>query len=218
MASRFFVGCADSVASRFFAALSGLAVAPGAGEPGPDVPSADEAMKKRRRSTAALGAILLGSLSLAGCASLGALAQAVQAPRFRVAGEFEPQIRLLGPSLQRPLGGASVRLWAGVTNPNPIGLVLSSLQGDLSLEGVQAAEVSFPLGLPLAASQDTVIPLDIAIDFSRLPRLAELIPRALGQGSVAYRLDGTVGVDAGMLGQPTFGPMQLLQGSIRTGR
>jgi hypothetical protein len=155
---------------------------------------------------------------LAGCTTLGSLAQALQAPRFSVARQYQPQIQLLGPSIQRPLGGASIRLWADVANPNPIGIVLSSLQGNLALEGVRAADVSFPLGLPLAASQDTVIPLDISVSFSELPRLADVVPRALTQGTIAYRLDGTVGVDAGLLGRPSFGPMMLLQGSIQTRR
>lgn len=165
------------------------------------------------------GALALLALTGAGgCAGLGALNQVIQAPRFAVAGSAQPEIRLVGPSAQRPLGGASVRLWAEVSNPNPIGVILSSLQGTLALEGVNAAEVSFPLGLPLGAAQDTVIPLDIAVSFSDLPRLAELVPRALAQGRVGYRLDGTVGVDAGLLGRPSFGPMLLLQGNIDTRR
>lgn len=164
-----------------------------------------------------LAAVLLLVL-LPACAGLGALAQALQAPRFSVANSHQPQLQLLGPSAQRPLGGLSVRLWAEVTNPNPIGVVLSSLQGNLALEGVRAADVSFPLGLPLGASQDTVIPLDISVGFSQLPRLAGIVQTALSRGTVAYRLDGTVGVDAGLLGQPSFGPMMLLQGNIDTRR
>lgn len=164
----------------------------------------------------ALVALLLPLI--AGCSALGALSQVLQAPRFAVARGNQPQIQLLGPSAQRPLGGVSVRLWAEVANPNPIGLVLSSLQGNLALEGVRAADVSFPLGLPLAASQDTVIPLDIAVGFSQLPRLAGIIQTAFTRGTVAYRLDGTLGVDAGMLGRPSFGPMTLLQGNIQTRR
>ena len=169
-------------------------------------------------SRRALAAPLLALSLLAGCASLGALSQVLQAPRFDVARGYEPRIQLVGPSSQRPLGGVSVRLYANVTNPNPIGLVLSTLQGTLALEGTRAADVSFPLGLPLGASQDTVIPLDIAVSFSDLPRLADILPRALSGGTVAYRLDGTVGVDAGMLGRPSFGPMTLLQGNIESRR
>jgi hypothetical protein len=155
---------------------------------------------------------------LAGCSSLGALSQVLQAPRFAVARGQQAQIQLVGPSTSRPLGGVSVRLWAEVTNPNPIGVVLSTLQGTLALQGTRAADVSFPLGVPLAASQDTVIPLDIAVSFADLPGLANILPRAITGGAVAYQLDGTVGVDAGVLGRPSFGPMTLLQGNIQTRR
>ncbi|HET7322217.1 MAG TPA: LEA type 2 family protein [Longimicrobiaceae bacterium] len=155
-------------------------------------------------------------LVLASCASLGSLAQAIQAPRFDVASGFQPQLRLLGPSTAHPLGGASIRLWAHVDNPNPVGIVLSALSGSLALEGTRAADVSFPLGLPLPAADDTVIPLDIAVSFADLPGLANVVQRAFTQGTVDYQLRGTVAVDAGLLGTPTFGPMSLLSGSIRT--
>lgn len=170
-------------------------------------------MKTRRSLALALGVSLL-----AGCASLGALASAVQPPNFRVASGQEAQIRLLGPSVQNPLGGASVRLWADVSNPNPFGVVLSALTGSLALEGTQAADVDFPWGLPLVAGQDTVVPLDISISFADLPGLGNALSRAVTEGAVDYSLDGTVSLDAGLLGQPSFGPMNLLQGSIRTRR
>ena len=37
---------------------------------------------------------------------------------------------------------------------------------------------------------------------------------ALG-GSVDYQLDGTVGVNAGAFGTPTFAPMRLVPGELR---
>ena len=36
----------------------------------------------------------------------------------------------------------------------------------------------------------------------------------LSREPLAYHLEGTIGVDAGQLGQPTFGPMTLLRGSF----
>jgi len=171
-------------------------------------------MSVRRRGAA----LLLATLLLGGCAALGALGSALQAPRFAVAPGRSAELRLLGPSLSRPLGGAEVRLWASVSNPNPFGLTLAGLAGALSLQNTQAAEVNFPLGVPLPAAGDTIIPLDIAISFANLPALAELLPRAVGQGSVPYRLHGSFQVDAGPLGRPSFGPMTLLEGSIQTRR
>lgn len=160
----------------------------------------------------------LFTMMLSGCASLGGLGQMLQAPRFEVASGRQAELRLIGPSLQRPLGGAEVRLWARISNPNPFRLTVSSLQGALSLSGTEAADVDFPLGVPLPAAQDTVIPLSIAVSFANLPALAEILPRAMGRGTVDYRLHGSFSVDAGVLGQPRFGPLTLLAGEIQTRR
>lgn len=168
--------------------------------------------------TRRIAPIVLGVALLAGCASLGALTSAIQPPTFDVASGREAEIRLLGPSIQNPLGGASVRLWADIGNPNPFGLVLTALNGSLALEGTHAANVDFPWGLPLLAGQDTIVPLDIAISFADLPGLGNVLNRAVSAGTVGYRLDGTMTLDAGLLGQPSFGPSNLLQGSIRTRR
>jgi len=166
----------------------------------------------RIRTSGAVVACLL----LSACATLGGLG--IQAPTFRVAAEQPSELRLLGPSLQRPLGGASLRLYARVDNPNPVGITLSSLTGNLSLEGHDAAQADFPLGVPLQPGGSAVVPLDIAISFADLPGLADVLSRAVNTGQVAYSLRGTASVDAGLLGQPTFGPMTLLQGAVRTTR
>ena len=62
-------------------------------------------------------------------------------------------MRLAGPSADRPFGGATVRLWTEVSNPNPFGFTLGTLDGTLFLEGSRAAAAAFPLGLPLGAQQ-----------------------------------------------------------------
>lgn len=156
------------------------------------------------------------ALLLAGCASLGGIG--ILPPTFELDGQQTSELRLLGPSLQRPLGGASVRLYARVENPNPVGITLTRLAGTLRLEGTDAADADFPLGLPLTAGGSAIVPLDIAVSFSNLPGLADVLGRAVTRGNVAYSLDGTVGVDAGLLGQPTFGPMTLLDGSLQAFR
>lgn len=159
---------------------------------------------------------LLLSLALAvgACATLEHLRQLVQPPRFEEAQDSPAEIRLQGPSVGRPLGGAAIRLWTRVTNPNPFGLTLTTLDGTLRLDGTRAADASFPLGLPLEAGQDSVIPLDLSISFADLPGLADVVRRAAGRQPIAYALDGTIGVNAGRLGQPTFGPMTLVRGEI----
>ncbi len=160
-------------------------------------------------------AVVLACIIASGCAELSQLRALVQAPRFEEAQDHEPSIRLLGPASGLPLGGASVRLWARITNPNPFGLTLGRLQGTLFLEDQRAADAAFPLGLPLAALAETTVPIDLSVSFSDLPGLADSIRRAVSRQPLAYRLDGTIGVDAGRFGQPVFGPLTLLRGNIR---
>jgi len=154
---------------------------------------------------------------LGACAHLGALAE-VQAPRFEMAEGRQAELRLLPPSVERPMGGAAIRIWARVENPNPLSLTLSALDGTLYLEGTRAALVDFPLGIPLVAGQDTVIPLDIGIGFGDVPGLGDVASRALTQGRIGYRLDGTVQVDAGVLGRPRFGPRTWMDGMLNVYR
>ena len=151
----------------------------------------------------------------AGCAGLTQLAQLVQPPQFRQADGRPAEIRFMAPSRTMPAGGAGVRVWLEVTNPNPFGFTLSTLAATLSLEGSHAATGDFPLGLPLNARQDTIVPLDLSISFTDLPGLASALRQIAVGGDVEYQLDGTVGVDAGRLGTPTFGPMLLTRGEMR---
>jgi hypothetical protein len=162
--------------------------------------------------------ILVVLLALGGsgaCAALGELRNLIQPPRFEEAQDRQAEIRINRPGASQPLGGAGVRLWTEVTNPNAFGLTLGTLRGTLHIEGSRAADVDFPLGLPLRPAEQTVIPIDLSINFADLPGLANAIGRAVERRPLQYRLEGTVGVDAGRLGQPVFGPMTLLSGEMR---
>lgn len=175
-------------------------------------------MRETTRPRMLLCAVLC-ALAAAGAACAGLnLASVLQPPRFSVDQSHQAELRLVGPSSRSPLGGAGVRLWARVQNPNPFGLALAALEGSLALEGTRAANVNLPLGVPLLASQDTVIPLDLTINFSDLPGLATVASRLLTRSTVAYQLDGTVTVDAGALGRPRFGPSTLLAGNLAVRR
>lgn len=167
-----------------------------------------------RARSATLVAAIVG-VGLSGCATLGAV---IQPPRFSAVEGQQAELRLLGPSADRPLGGAGVRIWARVENPNAVGLTLSRLAGSLVLEGARSANVDFPLGMPLTAAADTIVPLDVTLSFSDVPALAELLVQAVGRNNVAYRLDGTLSVDAGLLGQPSFGPSTWVTGNMRVFR
>jgi len=169
-------------------------------------------MIKVRRAAVLIAALPL----LSGCATLAQLG--IQAPQFTVDNTQQAQLRLLGPSFGRPQGGAAIRLYARVRNPNPIGITLSRVAGGLALEGQNAAQVDFPLGVPLQGGSETIVPLDISVNFNDLPGLANVLLRAATGQSIRYALRGTVGVNAGVLGQPTFGPMNLLDGNLRVFR
>ncbi|HXG53854.1 MAG TPA: hypothetical protein VNJ03_00605, partial [Vicinamibacterales bacterium] len=82
-------------------------------------------------------------------------------------------------------------------------------------EDSRAADVDFPMGLPLRSGQSTSVPIDLSISFSDLPGMANVLRRAVGRQPLAYHLEGTIGVNAGQLGQPTFGPMTLVRGEMR---
>jgi hypothetical protein len=165
---------------------------------------------------AALAAVILVGTGPA-CATLGQLgqlAQLVQPPLFERIPDRPAEIRLLSPAIDHPLGGAGIRLWTKVGNPNAFGFTLSTLRGTLFLDDARTTTVDLPLGLALAPRGETVLPIDLALSFAELPGLRDVVLRALRHEPIAYRLDGTVGVDAGRFGTPEFGPMTLLRGSF----
>jgi late embryogenesis abundant protein len=158
---------------------------------------------------------MLAAVSVS-CATLGQFKGLVQPPRFSQSDQRQPELRVLRPSSDLPMGGLGVRLWAKVSNPNPFGFTLGTLEGTLFLEGTRGATANFPIGLPLEPGEASEVPLDLSISLSDLPGLAGVARQATQGQPIAYRLEGTVGVDAGRLGQPTFGPMTFLTGDLTT--
>jgi hypothetical protein len=167
-------------------------------------------MINRRVSTLPALAVMVASLS-----SCAALQSIVQPPIFDLAEGRTSEFRILGPAADRPLGGAQVRLWTRVHNPNTVSFTLTRLAGNLLLEGDHAAAIDLPLGLPLPAAGDTVIPLDLNISFADIPGLANQLLGALSGQRLNYTVNGTLGVDAGVLGQPTLGPSTWLRGEVQ---
>ena len=160
-----------------------------------------------------LVAAIAASASCAG--GLGNLQQIIRPPRVEQAPGQPAEVRLVGPSATSPLGGAGIRIWLQVTNPNPFGFTLSTIDADLMVEGNHAATGDFPLGLPLTAGQQSVVPLDLSISFADVPALSRTIGRLAVGGTAAFQLDGTIGIDAGRFGTPTFGPMTLTTGQLQ---
>lgn len=159
-------------------------------------------------------AVLSLSAVVAGCATLGQFSAFVQPPRFEEARDHSIEFRVVPPSAGRVLGGANIRLWTKVTNPNPFGFTLARLSGTLFLDDARATTADFPLGLPLSAGGEAVIPIDVSVDFSELPQLAAVARQAFARQRIDYRFDGTIGVDAGRLGTPVFGPLTFVRGAI----
>lgn len=162
-------------------------------------------------ATALVAAVVL----TAGCGALAPLERLVQPPRFEQAAGRPAELRLMPPSRANPAGGAGVTIWLRVTNPNPFGFTISTLETTLLLEGSRAASGAFPLGLPLGARQEAVVPIDLSIRFDDVPPLAEAGGRLATGRAVSFQLDGVVGIDVGRLGRPTFGPMVLARGEFR---
>ena len=144
------------------------------------------------------------------CATLQQLLQPLQ---FSTAPGHQAELRLLGPGTGHPLGGVGVRLWAHVLNPNPVGVNLTAITGNLFLADNQAGSVNLPLGLPLLAQRDTIFPVDVNVSFADVPRVAGVLTRAISGSAIPYRLDGRFSVGAGTLGSFDFGPQTLLQGN-----
>ena len=159
-------------------------------------------------------AILVVSVA---CTALQQLAAVIQPPQFDEAPDRRHEIRLLSPAIDRPLGGAGIRLWTRVSNPNAFGFTLGTLRGTLYLSDSEAATADFPLGLPLEARGEATLPIDLTVSFDDIPGLADAIRRAVRNEPLEYRFTGTIGVEAGRFGSPTFGPMTLLRGTLRTG-
>jgi hypothetical protein len=162
--------------------------------------------------------LLVAAAALSACAGLDQLTRVVLPPRFEQAEGQPAELRLLGPSRTMPVGGAGVRIWLNVTNPNGFGFTLSRVNATLDLEGSRATDGDFPLGLPLSARQESIVPLDLSVSFADLPGLGAALRKLAVGGRVSYELNGTVGVDAGRLGTPSFGPMLLTSGEMRVVR
>lgn len=97
----------------------------------------------------------------------------------------------------------------------PVWIHVELRTGNASPGGCGSGGRDFPLGLPLQARQSETIPLELTVSFANVPRLANVIRQAAAGDGLDYRLEGTVGIDAGRFGQPTFGPMTILAGDLR---
>lgn len=99
----------------------------------------------------------LHALTLTGCASLEGLRALIQPPRFEQAPDRPSEIRLSPIQSGPAAGAATVRIWTNVTNPNPFGLTLSTVQATLLLDEVEGGGRRFSSGLAAAAAADDTL-------------------------------------------------------------
>jgi hypothetical protein len=113
-------------------------------------------------------------------------------------------------------GSALFRLALVANNPNPFALKLAALEGDLFLQDVRAAAVSFRGGLDLPASGSARLVVDVRVPLTAAPALLETLGAALGGGQVRYRVDSSVAVD--VLGTTqSFPRFTLVEGRLDAG-
>lgn len=99
-------------------------------------------------------------------------------------------------------------------NPNPVGLRLARLDGDLYLDGRHAAATSFAGGVDLPAQGNAELTLRVHVPLAEAPALLRTIASLVSGGATSYRLDAVVGVD--ILGTvQTFPRATLARGTVR---
>jgi len=92
-------------------------------------------------------------------------------------------------------GAAVFDVHLRVHNPNPIGLTLASLDGDLYLGGRLAASTTFRGGVDLPAQGSGDLVMRVSVPLAQAPEFVGILARLIGGGATRYRLDASAGVD-----------------------
>lgn len=163
----------------------------------------------RRRLVSSLAAVAVVALS----ACLPGTEPALLAPTFRLAPDASRVVRLDPPGAFAE-GGLVVRVALRATNPNPVGLRLSALEGDLWLGGVPAAVLRFVDGIDLPPRGAADLAVEVSVPLGRLDDLVVPLTDAVAGRPLAYRVDAVVGVE--VLGVPTrFPAVTIARGEVR---
>lgn len=129
--------------------------------------------------------VLLGLL-----VSCAPATQGFSSPTFRLLQEGSGLIRLNPPGVGD--GTATFRLVVEVSNPNPFGLQIAGIDGDLFLNGRRAASGTSPSGFVLASRGVSLQTFEIAVPLRETTALLEVLARLLIGDPVAYRFDGSI--------------------------
>lgn len=162
-----------------------------------------------RRSLMLTGLLL--AVLVAACAP-GAV-PGVQAPTFQLRSEGSRVLRFDPPGVLEG-GGLVVQVTLRSHNPNPVGVRLSSLEGELYLGGVLATGVAFVGGVDLPARGSSDLRLEATVPLARVPELLGVLGNALAGAAISYQVDAAVGVE--LLGVATrFPSLTLARGEVR---
>lgn len=143
---------------------------------------------------------------LSGCAPRQAF---VQVPEIKV--ESVRLVSLTVPGFTAP-PVANLTMKLRVYNPNAYAVRLVRAHGRFVLDGSDVGSVELPnIDLPARGEAQQDAHVSIPVSFSTV---APFLRVARGE-SVSYRIDGSFVLDAGIFGQPPFGPYTLAQGVIR---
>ncbi len=158
-----------------------------------------------------VAAAVLVAIALSSCAPG---ARMLSVPTFTLDAAGSGFVRIDPPGVGD--GSAVFRLALVARNPNPFSLRLAALEGDLFLQDVRAAAVSFRGGLELPSNGSSRLVVDVRVPLTAAPALLESLADVLGGNRVRYRVDSTLAVD--VLGTTQrFPRFTLVEGSLETG-
>lgn len=135
--------------------------------------------------------VLLSALigTLAACAPSSSV---VSPPTFTFVPAGSGLVRIDPPGVGQ--GAAVFRVNLMVENPNPVGVRLASLSGDLVLQGVRAASASFTGGLDVGAKKTVPLALDVSIPLVGVPRLLPVLASMVAGAATEVAVDAEVGL------------------------
>src|SRR5690606_7355533 len=159
------------------------------------------------RRIPAIAAIAI--LLLVGACAPGA--QVLSPPTFRLDAAGSGFVRIDPPGVGS--GTALFRLALVVENPNPVGVRLAGLDGDLYLRDRRAAGASFRGGIDLPARGTAPLTLDVVVPLGAADDVLAAISALVGGAPLPYRLDAAVTVD--VFGAPQrFPSFTLARGEV----
>lgn len=121
-------------------------------------------------------------------------ASVVQAPTVAVGPDGARLVRLEPPGVGS--GSALIRVDLEIGNPNPVGLALAGLDGELFLSGRSVARSRFPGGLTIPARGNAPLTVEVEVPLNGAVGVADAMARLVQGQGVPYRLELALTVEA----------------------